>query len=301
MTMMKNLSQSIMLTLGVAVALLASCSTNNNESMESKTELPEKVTSFESGYSDVNGLKMYYEIHGEGDPLVLIHGGGSTIQTTFGNIIPELAKNNKLIAVELQAHGHTSDRDSPETFEQDADDVVTLLQNMGIVKASFFGFSNGGNTTMQIGIRHPEIVNKLIIASAFFKREGMFPGFFDGMEHASIDNMPADLKEAFWAINPDSTKLLAMFNHDKNRMLGFQDWDEALLQSIQVPSLIINGDQDVVQNTHAALMAATIPNARLMILPGNHGSYMGQVEGPYQGSNTTELTLSVIDEFLKSE
>ncbi|CAD5270861.1 MULTISPECIES: alpha/beta fold hydrolase [unclassified Imperialibacter] len=297
---MKNFSQPMMLSLGVAVALLASCSTKNSEPMES-TKSTEKTAYFKSGYSDVNGLKMYYEIHGEGDPLVLIHGGGSTIQTTFGNIIPDLAKNHKLIAVELQAHGRTSDRDAPETFEQDADDVVTLLQNLGIAKASFFGFSNGGNTTMQIGIRHPEMVNKLIIASAFFKREGMFPGFFDGMEHASLDNMPADLKEAFWAINPDSTKLLAMFNHDKNRMLGFQDWDEALLQSIQAPSLIINGDQDVVQNTHAALMASLIPNARLMILPGNHGSYMGQVEGSYTRSKTTELTLAVIDELLNGE
>ncbi|MEQ8811473.1 MAG: alpha/beta hydrolase [Imperialibacter sp.] len=297
---MKNFSQPMMLSLGITVALLASCGTHNNKPIESSTPT-EKTMFFESGYSDVNGLKMYYEIHGEGVPLVLIHGGGSTIQTTFGNIIPDLAKNNMLIAVELQAHGHTSDRDAPETFEQDADDVATLLQNLGIDKASFFGFSNGGNTTMQIGIRHPEMVNKLIIASAFFKREGMFPGFFDGMEHASLDNMPADLKEAFWAINPDSTKLLAMFNHDKNRMLGFQDWDEALLQSIQAPSLIINGDQDVVQNTHAALMASLIPNARLMILPGNHGSYMGQVEGSYTRSKTTELTLALIDEFLNGE
>ncbi|MEQ8534936.1 MAG: alpha/beta hydrolase [Imperialibacter sp.] len=297
---MKKVFQPMLLGLGVAVALLASCSKKNDKPMDSSTPT-EKAVFFESGYSDVNGLKMYYEIHGEGEPLVLIHGGGSTLQTSFGNIIPDLAKSHKLIAVELQAHGRTSDRDAPETFEQDADDVATLLQNLAIDKASFFGFSNGGNTTMQIGIRHPEMVNKLIIASAFFKREGMFPGFFDGMEHASLDNMPADLKEAFWAINPDSTKLLAMFNHDKNRMLGFQDWDEALLQSIQAPSLIINGDQDVVQNTHAALIASLITNARLMILPGNHGSYMGQVEGSYTRSKTTELTLAVIDEFLNGE
>jgi pimeloyl-ACP methyl ester carboxylesterase len=300
MTTMKNFSQPMMLSLGITVALLASCGTHNNKPIESSTPI-EKTMLFESGYSDVNGLKMYYEIHGEGVPLVLIHGGGSTIQTTFGNIIPDLAKNHKLIAVELQAHGHTSDRDAPETFEQDADDVITLLQNLGIAKASFFGFSNGGNTTIQIGIRHPEMVNRLIIASAFFKREGMLPGFFDNMENASLENMPDDLKAAFLEVNPDSTKLLAMFNHDKNRMLGFQDWDEALLQSIQAPSLVINGDQDVVQNSHAALMAALIPGARLMILPGNHGSYMGQVEGTYKGSKTTDLTLAVIDEFLNGE
>jgi pimeloyl-ACP methyl ester carboxylesterase len=297
---MKKVFQPMIIGLGVTVALLASCSTHNNKPIESSTPT-EKAMVFESGYSDVNGLKMYYEIHGEGAPLVLIHGGGSTIQTSFGNIIPDLAKNHKLVAVELQAHGHTSDRNAPETFEQDADDVVTLLQNLGIDKASFFGFSNGGNTTMQIGIRHPEMVNRLIIASAFFKREGMPPGFFENMEYATLENLPADLKAAFLEVNPDSTKLLAMFNHDKNRMLGFQDWDEALLQSIQAPSLVINGDQDVVQNSHAALMAALIPGARLMILPGNHGSYMGQVEGTYKGSKTTDLTLAVIDEFLNGE
>ena len=90
---------------------------------------------FESGYSGVNGLKMYYEIYGQGKPLVLIHGGGSTIQTSFGRIILDLAKNRQIIAIELQAHGRTNDRDTPLTFEQDADDVAKLLQNLGISKA----------------------------------------------------------------------------------------------------------------------------------------------------------------------
>src|ERR1041385_3925054 len=134
------------------------------------------------GYALINGLKMYYEKHGEGKPLVLIHGGGSTIQTSFSKILPLLSQYYKVIAVELQAHGHTSDRDAPETFEQDANDVATLLHNLAISKANFFGFSNGGNTIMQIAVRHPGIVNKLIIASAFYKREGMQPVFFEGMK-----------------------------------------------------------------------------------------------------------------------
>ena len=92
---------------------------------------------FQSGYSDVNGLKMYYEIYGTGKPLVLIHGGGSTIATSFGSIIPLLTKHRQPIAVELQAHGHTSDRDTNLTFEQDADDVATLLNNLKIPKADF--------------------------------------------------------------------------------------------------------------------------------------------------------------------
>lgn len=92
---------------------------------------------FKSGYSDVNGLKMYYEIYGDGKPLVLIHGGGSTIQTTFGRVIPLFAKSRKVIAVELQAHGRTSDRNTDLSFEQDADDVATLLKNINIDKADF--------------------------------------------------------------------------------------------------------------------------------------------------------------------
>jgi pimeloyl-ACP methyl ester carboxylesterase len=98
---------------------------------------------------------MYYEIYGKGKPLVLIHGGGSTIQTTFGRVIPKLALHRKLIATELQAHGRTSDRDNELSFEQDADDVATLLKNLNIHRADFFGFSNGGTTALQIAIRHP--------------------------------------------------------------------------------------------------------------------------------------------------
>jgi pimeloyl-ACP methyl ester carboxylesterase len=117
-----------------------------------------------SGYIPVNGLNMYYEIHGEGVlPLVLIHGGGSTIESTFSNLISLLASRNKIIAVELQAHGHTSDRDGPESFEQDADDVAGLLNALKIDKANILGFSNGGTTTLQIAIRHPGIVHKIIV------------------------------------------------------------------------------------------------------------------------------------------
>jgi pimeloyl-ACP methyl ester carboxylesterase len=138
--------------------------------------------SFESGYSEVNGIKMYYEIYGEGKPLVLIHGGGSTIQTSFSRIIPLLAKNRKVIGVELQAHGRTGDRNTPISFEQDAEDVATLLKNLNVDKADILGFSNGGNTTMQLATRHPEVVNRIIVASAFYKRDGMFPGFWDFMK-----------------------------------------------------------------------------------------------------------------------
>jgi pimeloyl-ACP methyl ester carboxylesterase len=182
-----------------------------------KKQTDQKEMKKPGGYLAVNGIRMYYEKYGEGDPLVLIHGGGSTIQTTFGNIIPELSKDNQVIAVELQGHGHTSDRNSPESFEQDADDVAGLLKGLHISNASFFGFSNGGNTAIQIAVRHPELVNKLILASTFYKREGMQNGFFEGMEQATINDMPLTLRTAFLQINPDSSRLLTMFNKWLNK------------------------------------------------------------------------------------
>lgn len=257
---------------------------------------------FKSSFSDVNGLKMYYEIHGnKGDYLVLIHGGGSTIGTSFGRTIPMLATDYQVIAVELQAHGHTSDRNSPESFEQDADDVAGLLHNLQISKASFFGFSNGGNTTMQIAIRHPEIVNKLILASAFYKREGMQPGSFEGMKHATIKDMPETLKSAFMKINPDSSKLLNMFNKDKERMQNFKDWKDEVLISIKVPTLIICGDRDVMTTEHTEAMSKLIANSRLMILPGTHGAYIGVAESSNSDSKIPELTGEIIKDFLNKQ
>jgi pimeloyl-ACP methyl ester carboxylesterase len=257
---------------------------------------------FKSGYSEVNGIKMYYEIHGsKEDILVLIHGGGSTISTTFSKILPLLSDDYKVIAVELQAHGRTEDRNSPESFEQDADDVAALLYNLKISKASFFGFSNGGNTAMQIAIRHPQIINKLILASAFYKREGLLPGFFEGMEHATLNNMPQALKDAFLKVNPDPAKLQNMFNKDKERMLQFVDWKDESLSSIKVPTLIINGDQDVIQNSHTIAMSKLIKNSRLVILPATHGSYIGVAESPNPISKMPEMTSDIIKDFLNRE
>jgi pimeloyl-ACP methyl ester carboxylesterase len=250
------------------------------------------------GYVPVNGIRMYYEIYGNGKPLVLIHGGGSTIQTTFSKIIPELSKANRVIAVELQGHGHTSDRNSPESFEQDADDVVGLLSNLNISRASFLGFSNGGNTAIQIAISHPEIVNKLILASTFYKRDGLQDGFFEGMKQATINDMPQSLRSAFLEINPDSSRLKTMFEKDKKRMLQFHDWSEEAICSIKAPTLIICGDRDVVKSEHAVAISKLIYDSRLMILPATHGSYIGVAESQGPDKKLVGMTLKIIEDFL---
>ncbi len=271
-----------------------------------------------SGFSKVNGMKLYFEIHGEehleSTPLVLIHGGGSTIQTNFGKILPFLAKTRKVIAVEMQAHGRTEDRETPSSFEQDADDAAQLLENLKITKADFLGFSNGGSDVIQVAIRHPELVNKLIVASAFYKREGLFKGFFEGMHQASIENMPAFLKNAYLRemeefISETETdkarieklageRLTKMFIRDKNRMIEFKDWKDEDLKSIAAPTLIISGDRDVATLEHTVKMSQLIPDCRLAIILGGHGDYLGEITTLKNGKWEQEWVVNLIEEFL---
>lgn len=294
---MKN---TIIISVISSMFLVSSINGNITNKMEVKLQKEDTTRSIGS-YSEVNGLRMYYEFHGKsGDYLVLIHGGGSTLGTTFGKVIPILAKDYKVIAVELQGHGHTNDRNSPESFEQDADDVAALLNNLNIAKASFFGFSNGGNTAIQIAMRHPQIVGKLILASTFYKSEGLISGFFDGMKQATIDAMPKILQDAFLQINPERDKLMTMFNKDKERMLQFKNWKDEDISSIKMPTLIINGDHDVILTNHAMEMSGLIKNSRLMILPATHGSYIGVSESPMLNSKLLEVTVEVIKDFLNN-
>jgi pimeloyl-ACP methyl ester carboxylesterase len=250
-------------------------------------------------YANVNGLHMYYEIHGAGSPLVLIHGAASTIRTTFGSILPTLAKTHKIIAVELQAHGHSDNRDGRQiSFEQDADDVAALLQQLHIGHADIFGFSNGGTTALQVAIRHPGLVNRLIIASSMYKRAGVAPEFWEGMKHADFKDMPKEYKQAFLAINPSKDALHTMFSQCAHRMQQFTDIPDTTLESIQAPALIISGDKDVPLPEHAVEMYRRMPHASLAILPGGHGDYMGELT-TLKTAQDPPVALAVIEEFLQ--
>jgi pimeloyl-ACP methyl ester carboxylesterase len=251
------------------------------------------------GYKTVNGISMYYELHGSGDrPLVLIHGGGSTIYTSFSKILPMLAAKRKVIAVELQAHGHTQDRDAPLTFEQDADDVAALMQALDVRNADFFGFSNGASTAMQIAIRHPQLAHKLVLASGFYKRSGMFDVFWDFMKSTGPEGMPKQLQEAYLAVSPTPENLMHMSAKCANRMLNFKDWSDDVLRSIKAPSFIISAAEDVMMPEHAVEMYRLIPDAKLAILPGLHGEYMGEITVD-KGSVVPELVVAMVEEFLE--
>jgi len=264
------------------------------------THLQMNAESQQTGhYAEVNGLKMYYEVHGSGRPLVLIHGGGSTIESTYGRVLPEFAKAHRVIAVELQAHGHTPDIDRPLSFEQDADDVAALLKQLKIDKADIMGFSNGGTTTLQIAIRHPEIVNKLVLFSATYKRSGTQAGLFEGFQNASLEKMlPQPLKDAYLKTNPDPKGLQRMFDRDVARMLAFKDIDNAQIKSIQAPALVINGDADIALPEHALELTRALPHAKLAIFPGGHGEYIGEVCSRNKNSKIPLLVTAMIEEFL---
>lgn len=250
-------------------------------------------------YATVNGLHMYYEIHGTGKPLVLIHGAASTIQTTFGRLLPYLAKNHQVIGVELQAHGHSDNRDGRQiTFEQDADDVAALLEYLHIGPADIFGFSNGGTTALQLAIRHPHSVDKLIIASSMYKRAGVAQQFWENMKQASFNDMPEDYKKAFLAINPSQNALHTMFEQCARRMQQFTDISDATISAIQKTTLILTGDKDVPLPEHAVEMYRRLPHAALAIFPGGHGTYMGEIT-TMKEAHDPPAALPVILDFLK--
>jgi pimeloyl-ACP methyl ester carboxylesterase len=290
----------IIVIFSLAISSLASCDQDKTE--VTKMEITTTDTpAFDSRYSEVNGLKMYYEIYGQGKPLILVHGGGSTIQSNFGKVIPLFAKNRKVIAIELQAHGRTNDRNADLTFEQDADDIATLLKNLNIAKADFFGFSNGGTTTLQIAIRHPELVDKIVLGSALAKRSGVPLWFWDFMKGAKLENMPEQLKTAYNQVAPDTNGLEIMHDRDVKRMVNFKDIPDEQIKSIKSPALIIIGDKDVITPEHAIELHRQIEGSELAIIPGGHGEYIGEITTIKPGFTESELIVPIIEKFLNKK
>jgi pimeloyl-ACP methyl ester carboxylesterase len=221
------------------------------------------------GYAPVNGLRLYYEIHGPagGTPLVLLHGGDPAIETSWARVLPALARTRRVIAFDQQGHGRTADVDRPFTFEGSADDTAALLAYLKVPRADLMGFSNGANVAMQVAIRHPEVVRRLVLASGMVRRDGLRPGFWEGMQKATLADMPAHLADAYRRTSPHPERLPSFFQKSVDRMLGFRDWPEAAVRSIAAPALVVIGDADIVRPEHAVEMVGLLPHARLAVLP----------------------------------
>ncbi|MGD9738168.1 MAG: alpha/beta fold hydrolase [Bauldia sp.] len=255
----------------------------------------------------INGLEMYYEVHGEGPPLVLIHGAYMTIPTNWDALIPTLAETHQVIAMELQGHGRTSDRDTPISYEGMADDVAALLDHLAIPDAAIFGYSMGGGVALQLAVRHPERVNRLVVASMPLTYAA-YPDDF----HAMIEGMTPDIfaggpmEAAHLELGKTPEEFLTLFT--KLRALDLEDfaWPEADFAALTMPTLLIFGDADVVGMDHIAEMHRIfgghtngdirgLPKAQLLVLPGT--THIGVFFTP----QSLEIVRQVVPTFLAQD
>lgn len=269
--------RSVLAVLIVLVLGTGCVSSDNSAKGETKMETKE----VQGQYVNVNGLKMYYEIHGEGQPLVLLHGAFSAIGTSFGKLLPELAKTRQVIAFELQGHGHTADIDRPLSYEQMADDTAAALQQLGIEKADFFGYSMGSAVALQVAIRHPKMVRKLVFASVSYKLDGLHPGLMDGLQQMTPNMMyGSPWHEEYKQIAPRPEDFDTLFTKVMQMDKDLKDIPDETIAAIQAPALFIIGDSDIVRPEHAVEMfrlfgggimgdtPAGPPDSQLAILPG---------------------------------
>lgn len=239
--------------------------------------------------ASVNGLEMYYERHGAGAPLLLLHGGLTTIEASFGSLIPALARTRHVIAPEQQAHGHTADIDRPLSFEQMADDTAALLRQLSLETVDVFGYSAGGNVALGLAIRHPALVRRLAVASTHFDGEGMEPQVFAGLQHASAEAMPAFMRQAYEQVAPRPDDWPRLVEKVAAQVRAYRGWSRDDLKRIAVPALVMQGDRDIIRLEHSIELSRLFPNGRLAVLPNtDHGMRL----------TAPDWVVSMLDDFL---
>ena len=254
-------------------------------------------------YVDVNGMKMYYEVSGEGNPLIVLTGAHMDIMS-MGKIIPKLAETYKVYALEFQGHGHTEDIDRPITYENLADDVAEFMDAVGLEKADVFGYSMGAQAGLKLAINHPQKVNKLIFASGSYDLKGWQPAyteFIPMMTPEMFLQMPYFAEKHKQAENPEAyiafLKKMIALEHEP------MSWEEDV-KKMKTPVLIIAGDADVATLEHIVSMfrllgggvmgdmGNPLPESRLAILPAtSHTAVISQAD----------LLIAFIEPFLKGE
>lgn len=237
-----------------------------------------------TGYAKVNGLDLYYEIHGAGEPLILLHGGLGAIEM-FGEVLPLLSKGRRVIGVDLQAHGRTADIDRPLSFEAMADDVAALLKHLGIEKADVMGYSLGGGVALRTAVQHPGVVRKLVLVSTAFRRDGWYPEILAGMGQmgpgAAEPMKQTPMYQLYAQIAPKPADWPVLITKVGELVRKEYDWSKEVA-AIQAPTLLVFGDADSVRTAHAVQFfellgggkkdggwdGSGVSNARLAILPG---------------------------------
>ncbi len=252
------------------------------------------TTAPQTGYAPVNGLSMYYEIHGDGAPLVLLHGGfGST--GMFAELLPVLAQKRRVIAADLHGHGRTGDIDRPLSLEQMGDDIAALVRHLGLDRVDLMGYSMGGGAALRAAVQHPELVGKLVVVSIPFRRSGWYPDV-----RANMDQMGAQaaafmhdtpMYQSYAAIAPDPAAFPVLLDKMGDMVRRDYDWTDEVA-ALRVPTLLVFGDADGVPPSHAAEFFALLgggqrdggwdgsgmPASRLAVLPGT--THYNALESP---------------------
>jgi pimeloyl-ACP methyl ester carboxylesterase len=262
----------------------------------------QQIKSSDSGYAPVNGIKVYYEVYGEGKPVVLLHGAFMTIEMNWGQLIPELAKTRKVIAIELQGHGHTQFSDRKLSHATLASDVEGVMNHLKIDSADIVGYSFGGSVAYQFAIQSPRRLRKLVIISSTYKSSGWLPevnNAFKTMKPEFFTNSP--MKAAYDAVAPDKTKWTKFLE----QMIAFAaepfNFGDSNISKITAPVLIISGDNDGLDKielikTYKLLGGAvsadlgSMPKSQLAIVPS---------QGHFGLMMQTKTILGYLDSFLK--
>jgi len=269
---------------------------------EQSGDAPNPSQSPETGYAPVNGLQLYYEIHGSGGtPLLLLHGGLFNIDLQFSELLPALAQTRQVIAVDFQAHGRTGDIDRPLTSANLASDVVALLQYLEISEVDVFGFSVGGAVTMELAIKHPDLVRKVIVSSVSFDPDGDRPENAEVVGEMTVDMIAGTpMEQDYLAKSPNPDKLQDLLNKLGKYDEGSRGWSDDEVRQIAAPTLITVGDCDAVKMEHAVRFLQLrggdvngdfvgVPDSQLAVFPGTTHFF---------GLSRTTLVLDVVTTFL---
>jgi pimeloyl-ACP methyl ester carboxylesterase len=296
----------IRLWVALIIAVLASCQPQRKENAaieSTNMEISQILKPTESGYADVNGLKMYFEVYGEGKPIVLIHGSYMTIPLNWSGFIPLLAKDRKVIVTEMQGHGRTRDIARRLSYEAMADDVSGLLKHLNVDKADVLGYSMGGGVVFQVAVRHPERVRRLVVLSAPYTHDGWWPD-----TEASFATFTADMfkdtpiRKQYDSLGNDPAHFPEFVKKVVSIDLKPYDWSKDV-KEIQAPLFMALGDADGVRYEHALELFRAkgggkqgdlhgLPKSRLAILPGT--THVGMLQ-------RTDWLIPMITDFLDSD
>jgi pimeloyl-ACP methyl ester carboxylesterase len=232
-------------------------------------------------YASLPGIDVYFEDHGTGAPLVLLHGGAMTLDLSFGALMPRLTPHRRLVPIELQGHGRTADVDREITLATQAGDVVGVLDHLGLERADVLGFSWGGLVALETAVRHPDRVDRLVLAAVHTRADGYHAEIHDPSTYATSTRMPTEAE--FGAMVAEYERYgLSAFETVVGQLdpivTAEENWTAADLARVGAPTLVMIGDHDFVRVDHAVAMADAIPDAALAVLPRTrHTEVMSRV------------------------